>query len=307
MFAAPPEITADVFAKIPSNFCNPRPDSVWAIGQRPGRSTPCFLEGPVFDNGANLYMVDVAFGRIFRIDPNAQVELFLEYDGEPNGLKFHPDGRLIVADFKHGLMAIDIASRRISPLLVRHGLERFKGVNDLCFAKNGDLFFTDQGMTGLHDPSGSVYRLRTNGQLEHVLGGIPSPNGLVYDDEASTLLVNVTRANAVWRVPLDSFGRPYKVGTFIQLSGSLGGPDGLAMDELGGLAVAHVGMGSVWLFNRLGEPTLRVRVPEGLATTNIAYGGADRRTLYITEGDTSTVYLAKVPVAGREVGSPRAK
>ena len=56
--------------------------------------------------------------------------------------------------------------------------ERFKGVNDLVFASNGDLYFTDQGQTGLHDPTGRLFRLRQSGKLELVLDGIPSPNGM---------------------------------------------------------------------------------------------------------------------------------
>lgn len=53
----------------------------------------------------------------------------------------------------------------------------------------------------------------------------------------------VTRANALWRVPLLADGRVFKVGTFIQLSGGLGRPDGLAIDIAGNLIVAHVGLG----------------------------------------------------------------
>jgi len=66
----------------------------------------------------------------------------------------------------------------------------------------------------------------------------------------------VTRANQIWRLPLHPDGTTSKVGAFITLSGG-GGPDGMAIDEDGGLAVAHVGLGSVWLFNHLGEPQHR--------------------------------------------------
>lgn len=93
-----------------------------------------------------------------------------------------------------------------------------------------------------------------------------------------------------------------KVGRFLQLSGGTG-PDGLATDEDGGLAVAHVGLGAVWIFNRRGEPTLRINAPEGGHTTNIAYGGPDRKTLYITESETGTILTAPVNVSGRAMYS----
>ena len=110
--------------------------------------------------------------------------------------------------------------------------------------------------------------------------------------------LNVTRANAVWHVPLLPDGTPYKVGEFIRLSGG-GGPDGLAMDEQGNLAVAHLGLGSIWLFSAIGEPLARVRTCAGLATTNVAYGGPGRRELYITESETGSVLVADMEVPGR--------
>ena len=84
----------------------------------------------------------------------------------------------------------------------RANLERFKAVNDLFFASNGDLYFTDQGLTGLHDPTGRVFRVRAGGQIDCLLDNIPSPNGLVLDPSETILYVAVTRANAIWRVPL---------------------------------------------------------------------------------------------------------
>ena len=117
------------------------------------------------------------------------------------------------------------------------------------------------------------------------------------------MFVNVTRSNAVWRVPMTSEGTVFRAGLFLQLSGGIG-PDGLAVDEGGGLAVAHLGLGCVWLFDMRGEPVARVRSCAGLATTNVAYGGADRRRLYITsESETGQVLVADVGVPGRPMFS----
>src|SRR5690606_22485190 len=107
------------------------------------------------------------------------------------------------------------------------------------------------------------------------------------DQSGTTLFVNVTRDNAVWRVPLFADGSAYKVGAFIRLSGGVG-PDGLAMDTKGNLAVAHVGLGVVWLIAPSGVPLLRIDAPAGRLTTNVAFGGADGRTLFITESETGS-------------------
>ena len=303
MYAAPPNVTTSVFARIPEKFRIRGRSNRWIDVQRGGAETPCFLEGPSFDRAGNLYVVDVAWGRIFRIASDGAVELFTEYDGEPNGLKIHRDGRIFVADYRNGIMVVDPETRAVAPFMDRAALDRFKGVNDLVFASNGDLYFTDQGLTGLHDPSGCLYRLRADGQLDRLLDNIPSPNGLVLDLAESAVFVNVTRGNCVWRVPLLAGGMPYKVGVFIQLSGGLGGPDGLAIDSAGNLAVAHIGLGAVWLFSRLGEPLARINSCAGLATTNLAYGGHDNRTLYITESESGSVLTAQLDVPGRAMFS----
>jgi gluconolactonase len=92
---------------------------------------------------------------------------------------------------------------------------------------------------------------------------------------------------------------------FIQLSGGLGGPDGLAIDQAGNLAVAHIGLGTVWLFSHLGEPLARIRSCEGLATTNLAYGGAGNKVLYITESESGCVLTVPLEVAGQPMFSHR--
>lgn len=302
MFAPPPVVGARVFARLPEQFSRAASRSAWVDVQFHGAPTPSFLEGPSFDRDGNLWVVDIPWGRIFRIAPDGRVELAAEYDGEPNGLKFHRDGRAFITDHRHGLMVLDPASGRVEPYLERALLQRFKGVNDLVFASNGDIYFTDQGQTGLHDPTGRLFRLRTDGRLDCILDNVPSPNGLVLNKDETILFLAVTRDNAVWRVPLMKDGSASKVGVFIQMSGG-GGPDGMAIDEDGNIAICHVGLGAVWLFSAIGEPMLRIKSPEGLLVTNCAYGGPGNRTLFITESKSGTVLAADMPVAGRPMFS----
>jgi len=297
MFPPPEVVETEVFAELPPEFRRLR-HSAWADANQGGRELDSFLEGPSFDADGNLYVVDIPHGRIFRITPDGRFTLICEYDGEPNGLKLHRDGRIFIADYKNGLMQLDPATGDVVQVLARRSTERFKGLNDLFFAPNGDLYFTDQGQTGLHDASGRVYRLRDSGRLDLVLDGIPSPNGIVMDAAEGALLVAVTRANSIWRIPLLPDGTTTKVGVFIQLSGGIG-PDGLAMDEQGNLAVAHAGLGVVWQFDRLGQPMRRLQSCAGLMTTNLAYGGHDRKTLYITESATGRILKARMSVAGK--------
>lgn len=290
-----------VLATLPSTLTG-APGGEWQMGQPCGTPGKSLLEGPAFDRHGALYCVDLPNGRILRIDAAGAFSIVAEYDGWPNGLAIHRDGRILIADYKHGIMQLDPVNGQVKPYLERAGLERFKAVNDLTFAANGDLYFTDQGMTGLQDPTGRLFRVNTAGRLECLLDRVPSPNGLVMDLEETSVLLAVTRANAIWKVPLLRDGSVAKVGTFVQLSGG-GGPDGLALDTEGRLAIAHVGLGTVWIVDRLGEPVYRINSCKGLHTTNVAFGGPNKLMLHITESETGTILIADLDVSGKPLFS----
>ena len=298
LFDPPKTIQTTVFARLPDELKNAGPDSDWVARQPLGTPAGSLLEGPSFDREGTFWCVDIQNGRIFKITRDGVFHQVAEYDGWPNGLKFHRDGRAFIADYKNGIMLLDPVNGKVTPYLVEANGQRFKGVNDLFFASNGDLYFTDQGLTGLHDPSGRLFKLTPQGKLTCLLDNIPSPNGLVMNRDESQIYLAVTRGNCVWRVPFVRDGSVAKVGLFVQLSGG-GGPDGLALDDKGGLMVAHVGMGSVWSFNALGEPGYRIRSCMGTYTTNVAFGWPDRDTLYITESASATILTAKLDVAGK--------
>lgn len=274
-----------------------RERSAWADANRGGTVTDSFLEGPVFDEAGNLYVTDIPWGRILRIDPQGQWSLVAEYDGEPNGMKFLDAGTLLITDYKNGLVRLDVASGRVSPFLERRNSERFKGVNDLVFDSQGNLYFTDQGQSGLHDPSGRLYRLRPNGQLDLLLANVPSPNGVALSPDERVLYLAVTRGNCVWRVPLLPDGSVSKVSQFFTSYGP-SGPDGLAVDAQGRLLVANPGLGVVWVLNGRAEPVQVLRGVPGSSITNLAFGGADRRQLYVTDSTHGRVLRATMDVAG---------
>jgi gluconolactonase len=301
VFAPPPVIQAEVWTRVPDSLRMTGQYSPWLeVHRRLGFG--CFLEGPSFDRDGNFYCTDIPFGRVFRVTPQGQWDVIAEYDGEPNGLKIHKDGRFFIADHKRGLLILDPNTGKLEPYIENARGEKFKGVNDLFFADGGNLYFTDQGQTGLQDPTGRLFRYSTEGQLEMLLNNVPSPNGVVVSADESQIFLAVTRANNIWRVLFTHEGKPTKVGVFVQMSGGVG-PDGIAMDEAGNLVVCHFNMGSVWVFSPLGEPLYRIKSAAGLFTTNCAFGGADRKTLYITESETGSILRAQMNVPGRALFS----
>ena len=304
MYGMTKGVPAIEFSRMPAQFRKKRRSS-WGDANAAGQELESFLEGPSFDRAGNLYVTDIPFGRVFKVSPSGEWTLVTEYDGWPNGLKIHKDGRIFLTDYKRGIMLLDPATGKVTPVIDHRASESFKGVNDLFFAANGDLYFTDQGQTGLHDPTGRVYRYDTAGKLTLLVNTVPSPNGLVMNKAETVLYVGVTRGNAVWRLPLMGDGMASKVGLFIQMSGGHAGPDGMALDEEGGLVVAHPST-TAWRFDSLGRPTHHVDAGDDIFCTNVAFSGRD---LYLVVSrpsakiDCGTVLKAAMPVGGKTMYS----
>lgn len=300
----PVRVDATVLTRMPDAMRRPQA-SAWADANRPGHQVDSFLEGPCFDAHGNLYVTDIPHGRLFRITPDLQWHCVLDADGWPNGLALNADGSVWITDYRHGIQRFDPVSGQLDTVLGHRNSESFKGVNDLVFDAQGRLYFTDQGQTGLHDPTGRVYRYDTAGRLAMLLDTVPSPNGLVMNKAETVLYVGVTRGNAVWRLPLMGDGTASKVGLFIQMSGGHAGPDGMALDEEGGLVIAHPST-TAWRFDALGRPTHHVDCGDDIFCTNVAFSGHDlyvvvsRRSEKIAAG---TILKATMPVPGKAMFS----
>lgn len=305
MFVLQPAQVRDTeaFTRLPDRWRRTGARSAWADANRGGQPTDSFLEGPVFDAAGNLYVTDIPFGRIFRIDQRGGWELVAEWDGEPNGAKFLDDRELIVTDYRNGLMAVDVTRGTVRPYLERRNSERFKGVNDLVFDRAGNLYFTDQGQSGLHDPTGRLYRLRPSGQLDLLLANVPSPNGVALSPDERVLYLAVTRGNQVWRVPLLEDGSVSKVGAFFTSYGP-SGPDGLAVDRAGRVIVANPGLGLAWVLNHKAEPEVVLKSCAGASLTNVAFGGPERQTLYCTESVSGSILRAALDQPGLPIQRP---
>jgi gluconolactonase len=300
------KIEVRTFSAMPAKY-RKRRRTAWSDPNRAGAEVDGFLEGPSFDRKGNLWCVDIPFGRIFRINTKGEWDLAAQYDGWPNGLKIHKDGRIFIADYKRGLMVLDAKSGKIEPLLETAFSESFKGLNDLHFADNGDLYFTDQGQSGIADPTGRVWRLRGGsdgkaGELQRLVQNAPSPNGITLNGKNTQVYVAITRSQQIWRLPLMQGGTPSKTGVAIQLSGGHAGPDGIEMDAEDGLVVCHLGVG-IWRFDSNCLPThLAHAGKKHRLMTNIAFKD---KTIYITDSINGEILTAEMPVAGKKMYSQR--
>jgi gluconolactonase len=289
---APRVIAPALLSRLPDTLRRPQ-RSAWSDANRGGAPVDSFLEGPCFDAAGNLFCTDIPHGRIFRV-AGAHWEVLATYEGWPNGLA--PRGEdLLVADYRHGLLTLDPRTGAMAPVLETVLSEGFKGLNDLVIHPDGSVLFTDQGQTGLQDPSGRVYRLHPDGRLDRLIGNGPSPNGLTLNKGATHLLVAMTRSCEVWRFALRPDALVAKANLFFRTPAGTSGPDGMAVDAHDRLFVANPGHGQVWVVDPHGVATHRIDCTGfGRMPTNCAFA-PDGRTLVITESHSGSLLAADIP------------
>ncbi|TVR07579.1 MAG: SMP-30/gluconolactonase/LRE family protein [Salinarimonadaceae bacterium] len=287
-------IRAELFTRLPESLHHCGEPTEWVRVTRPGQRLHSFLEGPCFDAQGRLWLVDVPYGRIFRIEPDGGWTQAFAYDGEPHAIRRHGETRFAIADHRRGVLLFDPADDSLRPLCSGVNAEPFRGLGDLAVAANGDIWFTDPGRSSLSDPTGRLFRLDAGAtEPRLVLANIPYPNGVALSADGSRVLIAVTRANAIWSILARAPDPVFPMaGVHIQLSGGLG-PDGLAVDGAGRLAVAQAQAGRAYLFDRYGDLLADIRTPGGDWTTACAFS-PDGGALYIIDAQNAGIYRADV-------------
>jgi gluconolactonase len=272
--------------------------SPWAAMTRPGMALHSFLEAAVPDGTGGWFLCDVAGGRVLRVTGGGdwQVEHAL---GSPiHAMRVLPDGRRIGADYDRGL--VEITGPGESRVLWA-GPEggRFLGLSDMALAPDGSLWITDSGRSSLSDPCGTLWRWDGGAPPRKVLGGLPYPNGVALSPDGASAYVAMTRANALWRLgTILPAAAPPMAGVFLHLNGGLG-PDGVAVNAWGWIAVAQAQAGRAYVVDALGDPVAEVRVTGGLWTTSVAFDPADPARLLIAEAQAGALHLVDLPREGR--------
>lgn len=286
------QLSGTLWTELPDDLHHRGPPSAWAAMTRPGQPMHSFLEAAFFDENGDLWLSDVPYGRVFRVSPAGDWTLEHQIDGEPHAMRIAPDGRRIAVDYRHGL--IELTGKTTLDILSTGGTTPFLGLSDMTYGSDGVLWFTDSGRTSQSDPSGRVYRW-DNGALRLILDCVPYSNGIAISPDNAWVYVAATRANQVWKFStrLPETGAPM-VGTYLQLSGGLG-PDGLACNAAGWLAVAQAQAGRAYVFDALGDLIADIRLPRGLWTTSVAFAPDDPQRLIIVDAQFGGVFSCRIP------------
>jgi gluconolactonase len=249
------------------------------------------VEGPVWI-GDSLYFgeyktTDIPPARIFRIGPGDAVSLFVDDSGS-NGLAIDHSGNLATANHGiGGIVSYNLSDKKPTTLIGMYMNKRFNSPNDLAFKSDGTLFFSDPSYQNNARPQGStfVYQVPLGSTTATPVTDYTSnPNGITLSLDEKSLFVS--GGSGLKKYAIDSSGAVGMTGTAFGGSATNTNTDGMVVDCAGNLYVTVAGSTNVLVLDPSGNPvanspiTISSDGPSGV--TNVAFGGPDHKTLYIT-------------------------
>ena len=257
-----------------------------------------FTEGPLWHPDGFYYFVDIRKSTLYRIVPGRAPETLRTGTGEGNGTTFDLEGRLVICEGANRRLTRWSADGRSEVLMDRWEEKRLNRPNDVVCKSDGSLWFTDPALrvpVGERELSAAaVYRVMPDGQTRLVVE-CEYPNGLAFSpDERILYIANTRFTQYIHAVELDREGNVVRRRIFADMSSDEkdGVPDGMKVDSLG--RIFCTGPGGTWVFAADGRRLGIIRTPEIAA--NIAFGGADLKTLFLTA--RTSLYRLRVKTPG---------
>jgi gluconolactonase len=273
-------------------------------------------EGPLWHAEGYVTFVDLEGSRLLRWDPDGQVTVVREHTGEGNGCTLDRQGRLIMCEgADHRRITRMDTDGTVTPIAERWQGKRFNKPNDVVCRSDGSIFFTDPELRLPPEQRemgfAGVFRIDPQGDIHLATDACEYPNGLAFSPDESVLYVAISRLDercfqeeANHEVCAHRRIRAFDVAADGTLSNNRifcdmssadpGVPDGMKVDTEG--RVFCTGSGGIWVIGPSGDVIGVIKTPE--VTRNVAFGGPDFRTLYLTPGGSLGKLEVKTPGIG---------
>lgn len=252
------------------------------------------LEGPAVDKDGNLYFVNpIHSGSIGKVDVEGNFSLFIDrlIEGSTaNGIRFGADQSMYLADYTgHNVLRVNVKTQEVEVYAHDSLLNQ---PNDLAICCNDRMYASDPNWK---ESTGQLWKVE-NGQFQLLADNMGTTNGVEVSPDAKTLYVNESVQRNIWAFDLDSTGDISNKRLFHKFDDF--GMDGMRCDVAGNLYVTRHGKGTVAKLSPEGALLLEVQL-KGKKPSNIAFGGKDGRTAYITLQDRGYIETFKVEAPGR--------
>ena len=255
-----------------------------------------FTEGPQWHPDGYYLFVDIRVNRTFRIVPGQAAEVAREDTGGGNGITFDLQGNVVQCEGANRRMVRVHADGRVEAIADTFEGKRLNAPNDVVCASDGSIYFTDPAIRMAfadRDLPTAVYRIAPDGTLSQFIEA-EFPNGLALSLDERTLYINNTRGIPyIQHAEIRPDGTPGRRGILLDMWGEEPGvPDGMKLDADG--RIYCTGPGGIWVISPEGQRLAVIPVPE--IPSNLAFGGDDLKTLFITA--RTSVYSVQMKVAG---------
>ena len=251
------------------------------------------IEGPACDRAGNIFAVNFAQQQtIGRTTPTGQSEVFvtLPNDSVGNGIRFDRAGRMYVADYVgHNVLRIDPGTRAVEVLAHEPKMNQ---PNDLAIAPNGTLYASDPNWGA---KTGQLWRIDPDGTTTRLATDMGTTNGVEVSPDGKRLYVNESVQRNVWVFDIQPDGGVANKRLLRQFPDH--GFDGMRCDADGNLYITRYGKGTVAVLSPEGEVLREINVL-GARPSNLCFGGADGRTVYVTEVEHRRLVQFRVETPG---------
>jgi gluconolactonase len=288
-----------------------------------------WTEGPIWIPTGYLLFAEIPSNSIRKWTPGAGVSIFMQPSGykgsapftgpEPgsNGMTLDSHGRLTVAGHaQRDVWRLEQMNGNAQATVLADSYQgkRLNSPNDLVYRSDGSLYFTDPPyglpgqdkspdkqlqVNGVYRIPGALYQKPgappSREQLQLLIKDLNRPNGIVFSPDEKYLYVNNTEPKKLWlRYTVKPDGTLTDVKVLVDATSDprVGSPDGMNVDQKGNLYSA--GPGGVWIISPEGKHLGTIDMPERVG--NVAWGGADHKTLYVTA--SSSIYRIPLKIPG---------